>query len=675
MSESPDTTQTRIRELQELVAYHHRRYHQDDAPEISDAAYDALVRELAALEAQHGAHSGLTEAVGSAPADAFAKVTHPVRQWSFDNLFTCEELTEWTERVTRMLREEDVADPQPTYVVEHKIDGLKLVLHYERGHLVRALTRGDGVTGEDVTHTARTISTVPATLRESVSLICVGEVWLSEAEFARINQVRADRGEALFANPRNAAAGSIRQLDPAVAAERKLSMYVYDIDQLEVHDTTVQPPVTQWEELQLLTQLGLPTNEYARCVDSVDAIQAFYDTWVEAHEGLPYGVDGIVIKVNEIPYQQMLGYTAKAPRFGIAYKFPAEQSTSVVENIVLQVGRTGVVTPVAEVRPTVIDGSTVARATLHNEDFITEKDVRIGDTVIIQKAGDIIPEIVAVLPELRPSTSTPFRFPRTVPECGGDGAIERIPGEAAYRCVSMDSDHIRRLQLYHVVSKSCFNIDGVGPKVIDALYERGMVRELTDIFTLTHEDVLQLPGFQTRSAANVVAAIEATREVSLPRFLFALSIPFVGAETARTLAQHFGSLNALAAASRDDLAAVYGIGATVAQSVYDWMRDAEHRAFLSRVQTQVAIIAQAPVRHDGAFAGKTVVLTGTLERFTRDEAKELVRQHGGTVSSSVSQKTDYVVVGKDPGQKAAQATRLGVPVLDETSFSQHVGRS
>ena len=674
MTKSKQTTDAsqRREELRAVVAHHHKRYHEDDAPEISDAAYDALVRELATLEAD-AADGRVTDQVGGTPSDAFAKVTHPVRQWSFDNIFSLEELRDWTDRVVRTLEQEDVSEPTPSYVLEHKIDGLKLIVHYTEGVLTRALTRGDGVTGEDVTHTARTITSIPHQLQQPVSCICVGEVWLSAEEFARINQERAATDTPLFANPRNAAAGTLRQLDPAVAATRQLSFFAYDIDQLDTGPTAITPPVTQWEELQLLAALGLPTNEHAAIASGPAEIQAYYDQWLTAHEDLSYGVDGVVIKVNEIAYQRMLGYTAKAPRFGIAYKFPAEQSTTVVEDIFVQVGRTGVVTPVAAVRPTLIDGSTVSRATLHNEDFILEKDVRVGDTVIIQKAGDIIPEIVSVMPELRPPDTVPYGFPKQVAACGGDGSIERVPGEAAYRCVSLDSDEIRRLQLYHFVSKQCLNIDGIGPKIIDLVYEHQLVREPADIFTLQAEDFLSLPGFKERSAQNAVTAIAAAKTVPLDRLLFGLSIPFVGAETARVLVDQYGSLEALQKATVDDLRAVYGIGETVAESVVTWFAAPENQSRLQAILTHVTPVVESVSIEETWFSGKTVVLTGTLENYTRDEAKALVRRGGGTVASTVSSKTDAVVVGADPGQKAARARELGIAVLDEDAFTSLVG--
>lgn len=675
MKQSDDTDRARLDELRALVAHHQRQYHELDTPEISDAAYDALARELAALERRYeGAPSPVTEAVGGAPSAAFSKVPHTVRQWSFDNIFSFEELTQWRERIIRQLAAEDVSAAGLDFVCEHKIDGLKLVIHYEKGVLVRALTRGDGVTGEDVTHTARTIASLPKQLTRPVDLICVGEVWLSQTEFERINRARQTSDLPLFANPRNAAAGTIRQLDPTVAAERNLSLTVYDIDVF--HEQKEVAPDSQWAELALLTKLGLPTNPHVKRCSTIDEVQAYYETWVAKHSTLPYGVDGVVVKVDSVRLQRLLGYTAKAPRYGIAYKFPAEQATTVVEDIIVQVGRTGVVTPVAVVRPVVIDGSTVSRATLHNEDFIRALDVRVGDTIVMQKAGDIIPEVLHVVREVRPANTTPYTFPTRLPECGGDGRIERLPNMAAYRCVSLDSDYLQRQQLYHFVSKAAVNIDGIGPKIIDALIDAELIKEPADLYRLRTEDFLTLPGFKDRAAHNATQAINAARSVPLARFLFSLSIDYVGEETARTLARQFGSLEAIRTADFEAVVAVYGVGETVARALTSWFADPERSARVDRLLDVIVVISDTTTHvKSQALAEKTFVLTGTLQACTRDEAKDIIRQLGGTVTSSVSKKTDYVVVGVEPGQKAEQARALGVTTLDETSFFDLVGRS
>lgn len=659
---------TRIAELRKLVAYHQKRYYTEDAPEISDEAYDSLLRELKSLEEATDETIDLVlNPVGAAPSEAFAKVRHKVRQWSFDNVFSHAELKEWEDRLKRHLATEDVSYAKLTYVAEHKIDGLKLVLEYEKGTLVRGVTRGDGATGEDVTHTTETISTIPKRLKHPVDLICVGEVWLSQTEFERINLEREAKKEPLFANPRNAAAGSLRQLDPEVARGRKLSYIAYDIDFLEAKGTAVAIPLTQWQELSLLQELGLPVNADTGQCKNLDEVEKYYQHWLKRHNKLPFGVDGVVVKVNEVALQQALGYTAKAPRFGIAYKFPAEQATTVVEGIELQVGRTGVVTPVAHLRPVVIDGSTVSRATLHNEDQIKRLDVRVGDTIILQKAGDIIPEVVEVITALRQGGAKPYRFPKTVEGCGGDGRIERIPGEAAYRCVTLESDFLHRQRLYHFVSKSALNIDGVGPRIIDLLLDTGLIKHHYDLFTLEVGDLKDLPGFKEKAAQNVIDALNVARRVPLYRLLIGLSIDQVGEETARLLSAHFGSLEQLSMASKEDISAVHGIGETVAQSVVSWFGNKKRQSELAEL-LQHLTIEQETIRASAQLSGKTFVLTGTLEHFTRDQAKDRIRLAGGTITSSVSKNTDYVVVGKDPGSKADRARELGVTVLDEAAF-------
>jgi DNA ligase (NAD+) len=656
----------RLKQLRETVVYHQKRYHEHDAPEISDEAYDALIDELQKLELSvEGKVSKVATAVGGATSEAFSKVTHKVRQWSFNNVFDEGELSEWEARVARLLKEAD-AKVKPSFVCEHKIDGLKLVIEYNHGVLVRAATRGNGEIGEDVTHTAKTIKSLPHTLKHPVSLICVGEVWLADKELERINKERAAAGEALFANPRNAAAGSLRQLDPEVARRRNLSLTVYDLDLLEVHDTKISVPETQFEELTFLKSLNLPIDWNTKLCKSVQDIQAFYDAWKEKRDSLVHGIDGVVIKVNEVSLQNVLGYTAKAPRFGVAYKFPAVEATTVVEDIQLQVGRTGVITPVAHLRPVRIDGSTVSRATLHNEDNIARLDVRVSDTIILRKAGDIIPEIVSVITSLRPAKTKSYKFPTHVAECGGDGAIERIPGEAAYRCVSRDSGVLHRQRLYYFVGKTAMNIDGVGPKIIDAFLDNGLISTHADLFTLTAGDIKDLPGFKDRSAENIIAAIDAVRSVPLHRFLVGLSIDGVGEETARLLADRFGTVAALRAATVSDIASLYGVGDVVAEAVVTWFKDKNHQHLVDELLKHITPIVEETT--SATLEGKTFVLTGTLERFSRDEAKEEIQKRGGKVSGSVSKKTDYVVVGSDPGRKAIDAAALGITILTEPQF-------
>ncbi len=666
---------TRVAQLRTLIAYHQKKYHEEDAPEISDAAYDALVNELATLtgvditnsDSIAVSESVLVEVEG-APTEAFQKVTHAVRQWSFDKVFSDTGLQAWYERVAKLLEKEGVMTREFPVVTEHKIDGLKLIIEYQAGRLVRASTRGDGRVGEDVTHTARTIRSLPPELTQAVDLICVGEVWLARDEFARINAEQAATEAPLFANPRNAAAGTLRQLDPAIAEVRKLSLTVYDIDQFDSRRTGLVRPVTQSAELQLLKTLGLPTSKDTVRCSTVEEVRTFYARWQTQREQLPYGVDGIVLKLDDCVWQDLLGYTAKAPRFGIAYKFPAIESTTVVTAISLQVGRTGVVTPVAELVPVLIDGSTVSRATLHNEDRIAELDIRVGDTVVVRKAGDIIPEIVQVIRELRPKRTTAYRFPTHVPECGGDGLIERVPGTAAYRCVSLDSDFIKRQKLYYFVSKAALNIDGVGPRLIDRLIERGLVSTPADIFSLTKDKLLTLPGIKERAALNAINAIATARTQPLDRILIALSIDSVGAEVARLLAERFQSLAALRAASEEDIAAIHGLGTVIALEVVAWFSDKTNLALAAALEQELTITLPTTSSASDALTGVTFVFTGTLPTLSRDEASLMAKQAGAAVGSTVSKATSYMVAGEGGGSKRNRAEALGVPIIDEATF-------
>ncbi len=661
--------QKRLAQLRAVIAHHQHLYHTKDAPEITDEAYDSLLRELEDLERTvEGALSTVSNTVGGEVSVAFDKVTHQFRQWSFDKAFNFGELADWEARLHKQIAAADTKVPTLAYVAEHKIDGLKLIITYKNGRLMQAVTRGDGVVGEDVTHTARTLSDVPDTLVHAIDITVVGEVWLARKEFERINTERSNNNEPLFANPRNAAAGSLRQLDPEIARSRNLSMYCYDIDFIAVKKSIVPTPQTQMEELEVLKSLGFTVNPYAVLCTTTKQIHDFYSKWSTKRETLPYGIDGVVLKVNDIKTQMILGFTARAPRFGIALKFSAQQVTTVVEDIMLQVGRTGVVTPVACLRPVLVDGSTVARATLHNEDQIKRLDVRVGDTVIIQKAGDIIPEVVEVVVALRPEKTKPYRFPKKIKECGGDGSIERIPGEAAYRCVVLDSEFLHLKRLHYFVSKAGLNIDGVGPRIIDQLFEAGLIKESYDLFTLKMEAIEALPGFKQQAAQNVISAIEKATTQTLSRLLCALGIDTVGEETARLITQEFPTIEALQNASVKDLENIHGIGLVVAQSLHAWLHDARNKKNLQGLLKHIKLVQPITKKSGKMLTGKKIVLTGTLQRYSRDEAKELIRAHGGMVAGSVSKKTDYVVMGAEAGSKADEARALGVAILSEAEF-------
>jgi DNA ligase (NAD+) len=478
-----------------------------------------------------------------------------------------------------------------------------------------------------------------------------------------LNKERKAKGEPLFANTRNVAAGSIRQLDPKVTASRKLSSFIYDLDKV-----SIGMPSEQGKELELISRLGFKNNPNFEVVDSLDGIERYYKKWQKQKEKLDYGLDGIVIKINSRRIQDALGYTGKSPRWGIAYKFPAEQVTTVVEDILFQVGRTGVITPVAKLTPVLVAGSTVSRATLHNEDEIKRLDVRIGDTVVLQKAGDVIPDIVEVMKDMRNGKEKTFVFPKKIDACGGDGKIERIEGQAAWRCVNKSSFAQQKRKFYHFVSKHAFDMDGCGPKIIDALLENGLISNYDDLFTLKKGDLLSLPRFAEKSVDNLLASVERSREITLARFIVSLSIPQVGEETAIDLAKHFGNLEKIRSAKVEELEKINGVGDVVGKSLYEWFSVKENSRLVDRLLKHVKIIHKK--EQSLRFSGKSFVITGTLSSMSRDEAKEKIRSLGGDVSESVSSKTTYVIAGENPGSKLDKAQKLGVKVLDEEKFKE-----
>ena len=653
----------RHEKLKASINRHRYLFHVENKEEITQEALDSLKHELVSLEKEYPSlitpDSPSQRIAGTALAQ-FQKVTHKVPQWSLNDAFSEEEIRDFDLRLQRMLKTSLGKEVLPTYICELKIDGLHIVLEYKKGLLLTAATRGDGVVGEDVTHNIKTIESVPLRLNEPADIIVEGEVWLSKKQLERINQQRMKTGDELYANPRNLAAGTIRQLDPKITAERKLDTYIYDI-------SLGENPLSQKKELERLTELGFKVNTHAEVCDTIDEVIAFWKKWHTAKDKQPYLIDGVVVKVNDVKLQEALGYTGKGPRFSLAIKFPAEQSTTIVEGIELQVGRTGAVTPVAHLKPVTVAGSTVSRATLHNEDQIQRLDVRIGDTVVLQKAGDVIPEIVSVILELRPQKTRAYSFPKKVEGCGGDGAIERVAGESAYRCVTLDSDFLYRKRMYYFVSKGALNVDGVGPRIIDALLDNGLVQNYEDLFTLKVGDISILEGFKEKAAQNVVDAFLKARSTPLHRLLIGLSIEHVGEETARLIALHFGSLEAIKKATVLEMAHIHGVGEVVADSLHTWMHNKYNLQLLEGILKYMSI--QNPQQKlKGALLGKTFVFTGTLPTLARDEAKELARSRGAHVASSVSPKTDYVVIGSEAGTKAKEAATLGVRILSEAEF-------
>jgi len=672
----------RLAKLRQVINHHRYLYHVLDREEISAAALDSLKRELSELEKQFPelvTPDSPTQRIAGAPLRGFRKVTHQVAQWSFNDVFTPDELREFDARIKKILRpalKEGAPraglGTNPTYTTELKIDGFKIVLTYDQGVLKTAATRGNGQVGEDVTANVKTIESIPLTLTEPVSVVVEGEIWMGKKEFAALNERRRAAGEALFANPRNASAGTIRQLDPRIVAARRLDSFIYDLAAVyPVPDGTDFPlPLTQTEELERLKMLGFKVNRHWEQCENIEATINYWTKWQKRAPNEDYGIDGIVVKINEREYQTRLGYTGKAPRFVVAFKFKAEEATTVVEDIILQVGRTGVVTPVAVLRPVLLAGSTISRATLHNEDEIKRLDVRIGDTVIVRKAGDIIPDIVMALPDLRTGKEKPFVFPTYLEVCGGP--IERIPGQAAHRCVNPNSFAQLRRKFYHFVSKSAFDIQGLGRKVIDLLLDQKLIASFPDIFTLKFGDLVDLPRFAEVSAEKLITAIDHSRHITLSRLLVALSIPHVGEELAELLATHFKTLQRLAATENKKLEMITGIGPIVAQAVHDWFRQPENQRMLERLLKHVMIkrMEKLVTIRLTAVADRTFVLTGSLPSLTREAAKQLIKQAGGKVVSAVSARVDYLVAGADPGSKYNKAEQLGVKIISEDAFQR-----
>jgi len=680
----PKETKERYEKLKDSVHHYRRQYHVFDKEEISAEALDSLKDELVQIEKEYpelATPDSPTQRVAGMALPQFKKVKHVITQWSFNDAFSEQDIRDFDARVKRGLgkiptKGEINQSPSSfvknfsklSYVCELKIDGLKVVLTYERGVLKTAATRGDGIVGEDVTHNVRTIDSVPLRLTRPIDCIVEGEVWMSEAALKKTNEQRKKDDEPLFANPRNAAAGSIRQLDPTIAASRGLDTFIYDVAQ-----TSERLPGTQFEELKYLQGLGFKVNSHFELMGSIDEVIEYWNKWKSKNKSLGYWIDGIVVKVNEHTLQEQLGYTGKAPRFAIAFKFPAEQVTTVVEDIVLQIGRTGVLTPVAHLRPVSVAGSTVSRATLHNEDEIKRLDVRVGDTVILQKAGDVIPDIVQVLAELRPKNSKAYKWPTHVAECGGDGSIERVPGQAAWRCVHKNSFAQERRKLRHFTSKGALNIEGLGPSTVDALMEQKLLTHFDDFFTLTEGDLLTLEGFAEVSAKKLLAAIQkAAKDTALARLITGLSIPQVGEETAILLAKNFKTIDAIAEAKIESFEAINGIGEVVGRAIYDWFHLSENKKLLERLKKHLKLTnpdyASKAKLESLPLAGKTFVLTGALQTMGRDEAKSALRKLGAEVSGSVSKNTYAVVAGEEAGSKLEKAEELGVKVMSEEEF-------
>jgi DNA ligase (NAD+) len=661
----------RIDELREAIHRHNYLYYVESRPEISDAEYDRLWKELVALEQAHPelvTPDSPTQGPGGRRAEAFAPVEHLVAMLSLDNATSPDDLREFETRIRRAL-------PQAIFdfVCEPKVDGLGVALLYERGRFTRGATRGDGRIGEDITQNLRTIKTIPQTLhgplKDAKRLEVRGEVYMPREAFAKLNAALEEAGEATFANPRNAAAGAVRQKDPKITATRPLDIFLY-------HVSVLEPPRfdSHWERLDALKKSGFPVNPRSRRCRDIDAVIAYCQRLEAERDELDYEADGAVVKVNDLEQQRRLGATAHHPRWAIAYKFAARQATTRVLGITINVGKTGALTPTAQLEPVELAGVTVSNVSLHNEDEVRKKDVRVGDTVLIERAGDVIPYLVQVVAAKRPRDAKPFRMPTHCPACGG--ATFRPEGEAIWRCTNSACPAQLKERLFHFGSRRAMDIEHLGEMVIGQLVDREMVKDFADLYGLTVEDLAGLERLAKKSAQNLYDAIQGSKTRGLSRLLNGLGIRMVGERASQLLAARFGTMEKLEAASEDEINEIYGIGPEIAQSVARFFAEPRNRKIIERLRKAgVVMREQGATEGPRPLDGKIIVLTGGLSRLSRDDAKDLILRLGGRVSGSVSKKTDFVVVGEDPGSKADDAKRLGVKTLDEAAFLKLVGRS
>ncbi len=683
----------RIEKLKKVINYHRYLYHVLDKQEISEAALDSLKKELFDLEQKYPefiTSDSPTQRVGGKPLEKFEKVRHPAPMLSFNDAFSEKDMTEWQERISKLLTSEERS--QLDFYCELKIDGLAIELIYEnsprplsdgeRGKIFKiGSTRGGGLIGENITQNLKTIEAIPLRLEnrnqkvENRTIVVRGEAFIPRKEFERINKEQEKRGLPAFANPRNMAAGSVRQLESQIIAQRRLDSFAYDLITDFGQKIPRSPSATGMaaeglgtheEKHKILKCLGFKTNPHNKYCRNLKEVFEFHNFWQLRREKLPYEIDGIVVIVNSNKIYTKLGVVGKAPRAAIAFKFPLKQTTTIVEDIKVQIGRTGALTPVAYLKPVEIGGVTISRATLHNEDEIKRLGVKIGDTVIVGRAGDVIPDIVKVLPELRTGKEKEFKFPQNCPVCGGD--VIRPSREAVWRCINPKCFARQKEYFYHFVSKGAFDIVGSGPKIVDRLIDEGLVSDPADLFKLEEGDILPLERFAEKSAKNLIEAIQSKKKITLSRFIYALGVRNVGEETAQDLAEVFGSLEILKKANLEELQEIMDIGPVVAKSIYDYFKDKKNLKFLEKLgKVGVEIIIGKKARKQ-PFLGKTFVLTGALETITREGAKEKIRLLGGEISESVSKKTDYVVVGKEPGSKFEKAKRLGVKIINEREF-------
>ncbi|HIQ91082.1 MAG TPA: NAD-dependent DNA ligase LigA [Candidatus Coprosoma intestinipullorum] len=654
--------ENRIQELTEIINKANHDYYTLDNPTITDQEYDRYMEELQRLEEEYPQYKKIdspTQRVGSEVISEFKKVTHEIPMLSLGDIFNEDEIIEFDEKVKKVV-------PNPKYVAELKIDGLSVSLLYRNGELVRAATRGDGVVGEDITHNAKTIKDIPLRIKKPIDIEVRGEIYMSKASFKKLNENGAN-----FANPRNAAAGSVRQLDSKVAASRNLSNFIYHLPDPEDYDIH-----THYDALNFMKELGFTVSPNNKKVNNIDELMDYINYWTKERPNLPYEIDGIVIKVNDLNDQKKLGYTARCPKWAIAYKFPAEEVLTKVRDIIFTVGRTGQVTPSAILEPVRVMGSLISKATLHNEDYVVSKDIRVGDTVSIKKAGDVIPEVVRSLPERRVGTEKKFEMIKNCPMCGS--VLVRKEDESAYYCMNEHCPARWQEKLIHYTSRHALNIEGFGDRIIEDFYNLGFIKTYEDFYTLDKhkEDLMELEGYGSKKVNNLLTEIENSKNLSLERLLFGLSIRHVGQKTADILARNFKNIDNLMNASVEAIAAVKDIGMTIAKSVVKFFEDERNKELIAHLKdfgVNMYYLKETS-EEETLFTGKTFVLTGSLERFTRDEARERIEVLGGTVSSSVSRKTDVVVAGSEAGSKLTKAEELGITIWNEEEFINNLSK-
>ncbi len=659
--------QKRIEELRKQVEYHAKKYYDDDKPEISDFEYDMLMLELRNLEKEFPefqSKNSLTQKVGGNVKEGFQKVNHEVPLQSLQDVFSIEDVKDYVMKIEQKAEENNIE--QVRYVVETKIDGLSAALEYKNGELIRGATRGNGLVGEDVTENLKTVKTVPRKLKEKIDITVRGEVFIAKDDFEKMNQEREEREEELFANSRNAAAGSLRQLDSRITEKRPLDIYIFNVQKIEGKEFN-----SHYEELEYLNELGFNVNPVRIYCKNIEEIEKAIQKIGEEREKLTFGIDGAVVKVDDLKFREILGTTAKTPRWAVAYKYPPEKKETKLKEIICQVGRTGVITPMAILEPVKVAGSTISKTTLHNEDFIKEKELKIGDTVVIQKAGDVIPEIVEVKKEKRTGEEIEFEMPRICPVCGAKAVREE--GESAIRCTGIECPAKLFRNLVHFVSREAMNIDGLGENIIGQLLDKGLIENIADIYTLQLEDIASLKKNGKKFAQNLMDSINKSKENDLYRLITALGIRHVGTKASKLLARKYKNMDNIMKAELEDLSMINDIGPIVANSIREFFSQEQTQDLIQKLkEAEVNMITKEEENVDQRFEGKTFVLTGTLEAYTRGEATNIIEKFGGKTASTVSKKTDYVLAGEEAGSKLTKAQSLGVTVISEAEFQEMI---